>query len=430
MSEKLTLPAGIDDATTRALLKVLERWDDLPIERVLVWMVDHVVESALPHIAEMLGVNGPEFAAGPPRAFLRKAIELRRRRGTVGALEEVLATLGYTSIEIKEGGDQQRYDGAIRYDGVHRYGSDTHWAIFLLYVDVTTGLSADEVRKLWDAAWKWRPKSRHPRLVIRQGAVETWFRDRSEIIADIPAPGAGGWSPLDDAALTSGLWLPGGYSTTGTAGVDEVGIWNDESGNGRHASSAPTLGYTAPTAAGGYPTFTGYIGLIIPASFANALASAAQGAIVVIAETTVELATDTGLYVNPTIVSGSGATPHLIASDMGLRAGGYDTVYYIEDYEPGVVTDTPFVGAAKWDAEGIYTSLDGAPFGAPTPYNPGATGLDPSNMGATAYVGMGYGGNYVWNGPIKAVAIYPNAADVDDAKLAQWQAWAIAQGLV
>lgn len=204
MTQGLTLPAGIDDVSTRALLKVLERWDDMPIEVVLVWLVDHVVADALPFIAEQLGVSGPEFDAGTPRAFLRKAIERRRLRGTVGTLEDVLDTLGYEDHEIKEGGDQQLYDGTLTYDGVHTYGSDTHWAIFIVFVDITGALTQAEGRKLWDAAWKWRPKTRQPRLVIRQGDVETWFRSRDEIV---DVPDAGEEEDFDPATLElSGWW--------------------------------------------------------------------------------------------------------------------------------------------------------------------------------------------------------------------------------
>lgn len=249
----------------------------------------------------------------------------------------------------------------------------------------------------------------------------------------------GAWAPINDIAMLSGLYLPtafgGGYSTTGTPGVDEVGTWLDASGNARHADSS-VVSSTAPVAHGsGYPVFDGGAsGLVVSASFNGDLTTAANGAIVVIAEHDSPLAADAGNYQNPSMVSGAGATPHLNAADQGggngARFGGYDASNYIEVNELTFSPATSYVIAAKWDGLGIYSSLAGSVWGTRTDYTPPQVSLDGSNMGASAYIGMGYSYGHQWIGVIKAVAFYPDAADVDNAKLAQWQTWAAAQGLV
>jgi hypothetical protein len=236
------------------------------------------------------------------------------------------------------------------------------------------------------------------------------------------------WSPLSDVALglVSGLWLPGGFSRTGTPAIDLVTTWTDVSGHGRHLinQAGPADG---PADGGGYPMFApGSFGLSCPASFASDLASGITGGIVVIASYNGALVVGSGIYTNPTIVGGSGATPYLSADDLGLHGGGYDDVQYMEATVAGVVPNTPFVGAMKWDGSGLYAAKDST-WSAYTPYWPGQTTLSALNMGANLYVGMGYGFAYPWLGAIKAVGIYGDGVNLDPTK---WHAWAVAQGLV
>lgn len=239
--------------------------------------------------------------------------------------------------------------------------------------------------------------------------------------ATAPAPS---WTPLDDVANISALFLPNGFSAPYNA---TTGIWSDLSGNGFHA----TFSAVKPTESGGYPIMGStdkY--LVIAASFNGDLASSASGAIVAIAEYTAALDTYVGNYQNPAIIEGSAATPGLVADDSGLRLEGYDAANYVEKIVAGFAQNTPALCAGKWDGLGVYTSLGGAAWSARQDYTIGQTSLDGTNMGATTYMGCGFGNAYVWQGPIKALAIYPDFNDVDNAKLAQWQTWAAAAGLV
>lgn len=180
MSANLTLPPGIKDASLQAVLDVVnERFDAIPVERVLVWHLDSVVAGALPHLADQLGVYGPEFGSAPPRTFLRDGVQKRRRRGTGGTMRAVLAALGYDPIVIQEGtATYFLYDGTWSYDGTIIYGNDSHWAIFLIQIDTASTPSAAELRLLWDVIDKWRPRARQFRLIFNG----TWYRSRDEIL--------------------------------------------------------------------------------------------------------------------------------------------------------------------------------------------------------------------------------------------------------
>lgn len=245
--------------------------------------------------------------------------------------------------------------------------------------------------------------------------------------------GGASWAPLDDVPITSGLYLPGGYSTPTSA----TGQWLDESGNGRHfLYNVGLIGgasATAPIAhARGYPIFDGVDGGLVCAgkSFASDFSAPDNGAIVAIVQYRNRLESSSGTYTNTSVVMGAGATPGLVIDDSGVRLEGFDTLGYTTSTAPGFHAYASTLIAGKWDGVGTYASNAGGAWSAAFPYNAGMVSLDGTNMGADVYIGMGYGASSQPRGVIKAVAFYPNAADVDDAKLAQWQAWAIAQGLV
>lgn len=246
-------------------------------------------------------------------------------------------------------------------------------------------------------------------------------------------PGGGdapaSWVPTDDVANVSVLLMPGNYSVTGTPNVDAVGTWSDSSGNGNNAVIDMT-GQQVPTDDGnGNPVFdeTNLDALIIPASI-SALAAVDNGGFVVISKQTSPLEATVANYQNRTMISGSGASPHLIADDAGLRCGGYDGDNYVETNKAGFTADTVTVCAGKWDNTGLYVSLDGENWNPVEAYNVGRTSLDPANVGTNVYVGNGFGYGHGWDGTIYAVAIYTDVADLDNDKLSKWKTWSDAQG--
>jgi len=148
--EQLQLPPSINDASSKACLGLLGRWDTLGVDRVLVWHTASVDEAALPFMADTYGVRDIRYVDGPARDFVRNAVAFMRTRGTPGALRRVLESMGHAGIVIDED-VRHYYDGAILHDGNWRYGAEAHWAAFVVFVDSAGPMDVERVRELWDA---------------------------------------------------------------------------------------------------------------------------------------------------------------------------------------------------------------------------------------------------------------------------------------
>lgn len=190
---QLPLPGGIDAASTRALLALLEeRFGALPIERVLVWHVASVVEDALPHLAEGLGIADLAFIDAPPREFIGQGVSLMRRRGTPAAVEDALAAIGYGAgvVELEE-------DTRIRYDGRHKYsgrplnyGGDGRWVRWRVWLDANA-LTVAQLREIWDVCELMNRRTRPFVVVVRASdGVLSVYRTREGITSPSHDPGA------------------------------------------------------------------------------------------------------------------------------------------------------------------------------------------------------------------------------------------------
>lgn len=148
---RLKVPPGIDSEVARGLVKLLERWDNVGVEKVLVWHLASVEESALPHLAQAMGVDKVAFIGVPPRELLARGIDLMRRRGTPAAMQEALEALGCEDVEIVEGGERV-LDGSWELDGTFSLGGD-NWAVFFVFVRETSLYPGDVAREL-DGSWE------------------------------------------------------------------------------------------------------------------------------------------------------------------------------------------------------------------------------------------------------------------------------------
>jgi P2-related tail formation protein len=163
---KLSVPGGIDDLSTRALVGLLDRWDDLPLANILTLRTASVPASALPHLAWQFGLEELGFLGGPPRTFVERAVALVRRFGTWGALRQALSAIGYDVTQLREGA-QLSYDGSATYSGLPwRYGADSHYAKYWLLVTTTDAIATERVREVWDLAEQIAPKSRELALLM------------------------------------------------------------------------------------------------------------------------------------------------------------------------------------------------------------------------------------------------------------------------
>lgn len=173
----LTLTAAINDPSLRAVHQVIaERFGALPIERVLVWHLASTQPDAVPFVAELLGLVGPEFrgGGGPPRELVARGVELRRRKGTVWALREVMRGLGYGEIEHVRG-SIVRCDGTIDCDGERLCGGDGNPGLAMVYVTVPAPLSVDQAQVLWDVAAAWKRLTVHIVLGVRIEGYSTFM---------------------------------------------------------------------------------------------------------------------------------------------------------------------------------------------------------------------------------------------------------------
>lgn len=103
MADKRLIPDGIRDVSTEALNELIDRLGTLDLTPLLIYIIDQVNSSALPHLAEQFhvtGLEGWELARtdAEKRGLIKRAIELHRYKGTVRAIKDVLRVLGLEGV--------------------------------------------------------------------------------------------------------------------------------------------------------------------------------------------------------------------------------------------------------------------------------------------------------------------------------------------
>lgn len=103
------LADSIGDTTHFAAfdLMVKRRMDGVELDKILVYLIDSVDVSALPHLArqfDVLGYKGFRLATNESeqREIIKRAIELHRFKGTLWAVREALISIGFGDAEIVE----------------------------------------------------------------------------------------------------------------------------------------------------------------------------------------------------------------------------------------------------------------------------------------------------------------------------------------
>lgn len=246
------------------------------------------------------------------------------------------------------------------------------------------------------------------------------------------------WHP--SVLSPTGLWMPGGYSVTGTQGVDAVGTWIDSSGNGRdlvsNSSAAP--GYAPEAAAGGWPEFRGdtavgrfldgganFYYLSGPVYHPDYLTTFEAGTLVTFVRPRARPidATD---YFNASFVAGAAATPNLQISSKGFKAVGYtDATALYETVRAGRGrTGAVSMAAVSWDVDNLYVTVnEHAPIATPI----GGIGLSGSNM-QWLEVGRSYAGSQYADGDVLLICAVNGTLTA--AEFATFHAWAAVYGLV
>jgi phage tail P2-like protein len=129
------LASSIRDALAK------HRLESIQLDRLLIYIIDTVDETALPFLAEqfdVLGYGGMRLATTveQQREVIKRAIELKRYKGTVWAVKEALKTIGYPDANLVE----------------HAEDGPNGWATFRIELDggenAISALAIDELVKM------------------------------------------------------------------------------------------------------------------------------------------------------------------------------------------------------------------------------------------------------------------------------------------
>lgn len=119
MSEKAIVGSAISNVEHLAAFDLVaaKRLGDIPLERLLVYMIDTVDASALPYLAiqfDVLGFKGMRLATteAQQREVIKKAIEIKRHSGTPWAIKEALRSIGYPDAVLIENAGTGQYGWA------------------------------------------------------------------------------------------------------------------------------------------------------------------------------------------------------------------------------------------------------------------------------------------------------------------------------
>lgn len=120
---------------------VEQRFANIDIEAVLIYLIDTVNASALPSLAaqfDVLGYKGYGLAQTEQqkRDVIKRAIELHRYKGTPWSIKEALKAIGYYDAIIDERlVNPIYYNGIFNHNGSQFYGPG-HWADFRVKIDL------------------------------------------------------------------------------------------------------------------------------------------------------------------------------------------------------------------------------------------------------------------------------------------------------
>ena len=172
MADHRLIPDSIKDPSSLAFNELIERLGTLDITPVLIYMIDNVASSALPHLAEQFHVSSDEgwLLAGSEsdrRTLIKRAIELHRHKGTPWAVKEVIRALGYLDVALQERLPVVVYDGQAAYSGSEDFGGGTQWALFDVLIDIgeSKTLTQDNITRLVNAVNEWKNTRSHLRKI-------------------------------------------------------------------------------------------------------------------------------------------------------------------------------------------------------------------------------------------------------------------------
>ena len=151
---KLTYAEIIErDQRYKILADLGLRLDLVDTPKLMPRLVDLVAPEHLGLLAEsrsILNEDGYWLAESDQarRRLIKGAYELHRYKGTPWAIREIVRRLGFGEVQIMEGLAGRQYNGTFAYTGRYVYGSNTHWAHYVITMNAPiTNNQAALVRK-------------------------------------------------------------------------------------------------------------------------------------------------------------------------------------------------------------------------------------------------------------------------------------------
>jgi P2-related tail formation protein len=183
-----------------------ERFAEIPLDALLVYLVDTVDASALPWLAQQfdaLGLKGYGLATteAERRQVVARAIELARYRGTPFGIKYALELIGFpNSVVIERPGFL--YNAEFTHDGSRVYGAG-NWATFAIWVN--SGLETispeqvDLIRRMVDVYKNVRS------VLVQIIYIARVFDLTATVIPGIYCTGFDGGAPIVTALTASDL---------------------------------------------------------------------------------------------------------------------------------------------------------------------------------------------------------------------------------
>ncbi|MCP5136600.1 MAG: phage tail protein I [Gammaproteobacteria bacterium] len=122
----------------RALAETTARISDLPVDIRDLWSAERCPIAFLPLLAWQMSVD--EWLAEWPEEIKREviaaALDVHRKKGTIGSIRRVLIAAGYPDATVMEHLHRWRYDGqSAQYNGRNSYGDPDHWPLYRIVLE-------------------------------------------------------------------------------------------------------------------------------------------------------------------------------------------------------------------------------------------------------------------------------------------------------
>lgn len=106
MADERLIPAGIRDDSNLAFNELIDRMGTVDLTPLLIYLVDEVEATSLPHLAEQFDVTGYKgwiqtTSEGERRALIKSAIAKHYYKGTPGAIRKALSDISINAEVIE-----------------------------------------------------------------------------------------------------------------------------------------------------------------------------------------------------------------------------------------------------------------------------------------------------------------------------------------